>query len=174
MNNMTPTEFCHQFRACADGTRFARKYKTMRDCYAALLKGKAGDESRGWAVWTITQPGVMGGRDLRLFAVACARRVQSLMKDRRSVAALDVAERYAVGEATNEELAAASAAAWDAAWAAWDAASAAASAAAWDAAYAAWAAASAAARDAAWAAELREQLAILTTFGNPFAEGQDA
>jgi hypothetical protein len=66
-------------------------------------------------------------REWRLFAVWCARQVQHLMKDPRSVAALDVAERHAQGEATDEELAAAKAAARDAAWdaaraAAWDAA----------------------------------------------------
>ena len=98
----------------------------------------------------------------RLFAVRCARRVQHLMTDPRSVAALDVAERHARGEATDAELAAASAAARDAAWAAaraaawdaaWDAARDAAWAAAWDAAWdAARDAAWDAARDAAWAA----------------------
>ena len=113
---------------------------------------------------------------LRLFAVRCARRVQHLMTDPRSLAALDVAERYARGEATDKELAEARAAAWDAAdaadaaraaaWAAARAAAwAAARAAAWDAAWdAAWAAASASA-DAAWAAardaERAEQQKIL-------------
>ena len=81
---------------------------------------------------------------LRMFAVRCARRVQHLMTDPRSLAALDVAERYANGEATDAELAAA-----------WDVARAAAWAWAATAAEAAWAAASAAAaaaRDAADAA----------------------
>jgi len=85
-------------------------------------------------------------REWRLFAVWCARRVQHLMIDPRSVAALDVAERFARGEATVEELAAAGDAAGAAAGAAaWDAALDAAGAAAWAAA---WAAARAAARDA--------------------------
>jgi hypothetical protein len=57
-------------------------------------------------------------REIRLFAVWCARQVQHLMRDQRSVAALDVAERYANGEATDAELHAAWDAAWDAAWAA--------------------------------------------------------
>jgi hypothetical protein len=82
----------------------------------------------------------------RLFAVRCARSVQHLMTDPRSIAALDVAERHASGLATDAELAAA----WDAAR---DAARAAARAAAWAAAWdAARAAARAAARDAARAA----------------------
>ena len=71
---------------------------------------------------------------LRLFAVRCARRVQHLMTDPRSLAALDVAERRARGEATDEELAAARDAARDAAWtAARGAARGVAWAAAWDA-----------------------------------------
>lgn len=97
-------------------------------------------------------------REIRLYAVWCARQVEHLMEDPRSKDALNVAERHANGEATDAELAAARDAAWDAAWdaardAACDAAKAAARAAAWDAAKAAacdaaWAAARAAARDA--------------------------
>ena len=82
-------------------------------------------------------------KEMRMYAVWCARQAQHLMKDRRALAALDVAERHANREATDEELAAA----MDAASAAANAASAAASAAA---RLAAWAAASAAAW-AAWA-----------------------
>ncbi len=94
-------------------------------------------------------------KEWRLFAVRCARSVQHLMTDPRSLAALDVAERHANGLATDGELDAASAAARDAAR---DAAWAAASTAAWaaargaarGAARAAARAAVSAARDAAW------------------------
>lgn len=40
----------------------------------------------------------------RLFGVWCARQVQHLMRDDRSLAAMDVAERYACGNATYVEL----------------------------------------------------------------------
>ena len=84
-------------------------------------------------------------KDVRLFAVACARKVQHLMDDRRSIAAMDVAERFAYGTATVDDLnaarAAAGNAAWDAAWAT-----------VWDADRAARDAAWAAAGNAAWAA----------------------
>ena len=86
-------------------------------------------------------------RELRLFACRCGRKALALIPtpDPRSVAAVDVAERYARGEATEMELAAARDAARAAAW---DAARAAARAAARDAAWdAAWAATWAAARD---------------------------
>jgi hypothetical protein len=101
------------------------------------------------------------------FALACARRVQRLMTDQRSIAALDTRERWLRGDATDEEMAAAwsaadaaRSAAWSAANAAWAAALAAAWAPPWSAAWAAardsaWAAASAAAdsaRSAAWVA----------------------
>jgi hypothetical protein len=55
----------------------------------------------------------------RRYAVWCARRVQHSMTDQRSVTALDVAERHADGQATDEELAAAWADARDAARSAW-------------------------------------------------------
>lgn len=92
-------------------------------------------------------------REIRLYAVWCARQVQHLMTDKRSHAAIDVAERFANSLATAEELAAACAAAWAVA-AARDAACAAAGDAAWAAARdAAWAAVRDAAGDAAWAVE---------------------
>lgn len=55
----------------------------------------------------------------RLMAVRFARQVEHLMTDQRSKDALDVAERHANGQATDEELAAAEAAAWSAWAAAW-------------------------------------------------------
>ena len=110
-------------------------------------------------------------REWQLYAVWCARQVQHLMKDERSIAALDVAERHANGQATDAELDAARAAAWDARDAgaaagaardagdvAWAAAWAAAGDAAWDAA---WAAARDAAWDAAWDAQKAEFLRVV-------------
>ena len=95
---------------------------------------------------------------VRRYRVWCARQVQHLMTDPRSLTALDVAERYADGQATDDDLAAALVAARAAASvavmaaeraAARAAASVASSDAAWAAACdAAWAAAS----DATWVA----------------------
>jgi len=105
-------------------------------------------------------------KEIRLFAVWCARQVQHLMTDKRSIDALDVAEKYASGMATRDELERAESAAESAAWsAAWSAARSAAESAAWSAAWsaaesaarsaarsAAWSAAESAARSAAWSA----------------------
>uniref|UniRef100_A0A6M3J9T7 Uncharacterized protein n=1 Tax=viral metagenome TaxID=1070528 RepID=A0A6M3J9T7_9ZZZZ len=108
----------------------------------------------------------------RLFACDCAE--WSLGRERdagheldpRSWAAVEVARRYARGEATDEELTAARAAAWAAAWAA---AGNSARAAAWDSARnpartAARDSAWAAARAAAWAAERSWQIERLITY----------
>lgn len=67
------------------------------------------------ALWWLCTIGGMD-RQIILFKVWCARQVQHLMTDPRSIAALDVAERYANGEATEGELAAAEDAAEAAAW----------------------------------------------------------
>jgi hypothetical protein len=95
------------------------------------------------ALWaTRTRPDLAS--TWRLLAVRYARRVQHLMADPRSVAALDVAERHVRGDATDEEMKAAAEAAASAASAAWWSASA---AAAWSTASASWSA------EAAWSAE---------------------
>ena len=79
-------------------------------------------------LWVVCHDGVIDDRTFRLFAVLCARQALALIDnpDPRSIAACDVAERFANGQATNDELDAA----WDAAWDAWAAARAAALAAA--------------------------------------------
>ena len=101
-------------------------------------------------------------KEIRLFAVWCARQVQHLMKDKRSIDALDVAERYASGLATRDELEASR----KAAYAAYAAANAAADAA--DAAYAAACAANAAA-DAANAANAAVHAAYAACAANAAA-----
>jgi hypothetical protein len=125
-------------------------------------------ESNGFedAIWA-TRCVSGAERDLRLYAVWRARQVQRLMTDPRSIRAIDTAERYANGKATDAELAdawedaraAARAATWAATWAA-------AQAAAWTAAQnaaraAAWADAWEDARDAARAAQREMFVAML-------------
>ena len=113
-------------------------------------------------------------KEWRLFAVACARRVEHLNSDLRVKNAIDVAERYAHGQATAEELNAARYAAGYAAdavyaayaawYAAWDVANAAGDA-AWDAVgYVARYAASAAdaARDAEHEWQRQEFIRVVT------------
>ena len=136
-------DFCDEHRACKDGREWAiANCSDMPDAWEKLRPD--------WLIWIATRPGVLTDRELRLFAVFCARQVEHLLTDQRSIDAISMAEKFAKGEATTGELTAAWAAS-DAAWAASDAAGAAAwadSDAARDAADAAGAAARAAARDA--------------------------
>ena len=151
---LTPIEFIDQFRD---------KVKDKEDI-----------------IWVLARKQFMTDRNMRLFAVWCAREALKLVSDPdiRSVNACDVAENYANGKATKKDLDAARAVAWDAAndtagVAAWDAAWDAAKDAARDAARAAAldaarAAAGAAARDAAraaaWDAALAAQINKLKDF----------
>lgn len=101
-------------------------------------------------------------REMRLYAVYCARQVQHLMTDPRSLTALEVAEEYARGRASTAKVTEAAWAAWaalaaeSAAWAAESAlASAAEAEAAAAAAASAYAACEAGTAKAAQADELR-------------------
>ena len=60
-------------------------------------------------IWCLTKAAGMSEKDQRLFACRCARRALSRVAkpDQRSLRAVEVAERYAEGTATKEELAAA-------------------------------------------------------------------
>lgn len=64
-------------------------------------------------IWLLCHKEFMTNKELRLFAVWCAREALSLVNnpDPRSINACNVAERYANGEATDEELEAAAVAA---------------------------------------------------------------
>ena len=149
-------------KPCADGWAKLLKHlgKTCADDeplpFATILESNGLDD----ALWCCrAEP--QYAREWRLFAVWCARQVQHLMTDQRSIDALDVAERHAIGQATDAELETARAAAWDAAGAAAGAAAEAAAGAAADAA--AWdAARDAAAWDAARDAQSREFLRVIT------------
>ncbi len=149
-----------------------QKIKDANPCadgWATVLKSKGGTKADMRAEFPLTDIIESNGLDdalwclrclpeydslWRKYAVWCARQVQHLMTDQRSIAALDVAEHYADGMATDAELAAARAAAWAAAGeAAGDAAGEAVGAVGWAAARdAAWAAARDAAGAAGWAA----------------------
>ena len=121
---LTPIEFIDQFRD---------KVKKKEDI-----------------IWVLVRKQFITDRNLRLFAVWCAREALKLVDnpDIRSINACNISERFANGEATMEELDAARDN-WAAARDAWAAARNAARDAAWDAAWNAPRNTRAAARDAA-------------------------
>ena len=121
--NLSPADFCAATKACDEGRDWALTQPTMSDVWDNCPCAE-------WLLWitdAISQR--PDGRTLRLFAVWCARntplpdgrKTGDLLTDPRSLAALEVAERYANGWATEAELNVARDAAWAAAWAAaWD------------------------------------------------------
>ena len=190
--SMTIKDFCRLHHACSEGRRWA--IETGEPGMAELWRRE--DLKPAWRIWIATRPGVLTDRELRLFACWCCRQqVWHLLTDERSRHAVEIAERYAEGKATLDELAAAEDAAWaaarDAAWAAaWAAAGAAeetaaraaegatvrdaADAAAWAAEDAALAAAQDAAGDEAWDAARAAQAAYLREHAHPSFSPQKA
>ena len=155
---MELTSLLKKLDACGEAQKWASGQPDLQAAWSACKRSD-------WMLWLLART-VVHKTDPRLRLMACdfGEAVLHLVPEGedRPRKAIEVARRFANGEATEEELAAARDAAWDAAWAAaraaardaaWDAARAAARAAARDAAWAAaWDAAWAAARDAARAA----------------------
>ena len=117
-------------RACKKGINWCKENcGTMEDVWDRL-------ERIDWLVWVACIKGVLTDKELRLFACFCARQNWHLLIDERSRNAVEVAERFANGNATKEELKAAYAAATRAAYASYadaaDAARAASASAAYD------------------------------------------
>ena len=165
--SMTITKFCYIHSACADG----REWAIGTGCTTMADLWKREDMRPEWREWIATRPGVLADRELRLYGCWCVRQVWHLLTDERSRTAVEVSERFAMGAATAQELAAAQASAcaaaslirsasdaW-AAWAAWAACAASAARDAWAASPYAWAARAACATRAARAAQASYLLA---------------
>lgn len=139
-------EVAGEIEACENGLHACRDEQVLGWLGPALFELEydsepedAGDKCVGRKARLLRRFETWNERTARLFACDCAERVLPIYErdypnDRRPRAAIETARRYANGEATRKELAAARDAAGDATWAA--------------ARTAAWAAA----RDAAWAA----------------------
>jgi hypothetical protein len=160
MTKSKAVEWARSHHACYEAVQWLeslQKNATMADAWKRCKRSD-------WMLWALEEAGQSERYEsvLRLFAVSCARRALLAERkagrepDKRCWEALRVAKLHANGNANSEDLAAASAAAWDAArGSARGSARAAASAAAWDAARdavsaAAWGSASAAAWGSAW------------------------
>ena len=157
MSNLTIEQYIAWLRAndvCEEAIVWSKRQADFAACYRDCANPE-------WLLWLLEDAGVLDDKRARLFGCWCVRTtpladgrvVWDLLTDERSRAAVEVAERYAVGEATDGELSAAWTAAWSAAWsatgaAAWTAARSA-TGTAWSAAGTAWSAA----RSAAWIAQ---------------------
>jgi hypothetical protein len=113
---MTTLNAIREHGPCEDGWRKLLRHlgKTSPDDEPLSIVTVLDSNGLDDALWCLRA--VTGhDREIRLYAVWCARQVQHLMTDPRSLAALDVADRYSHALATDEELTAARAAARDAA-----------------------------------------------------------
>ena len=93
LNNMS---LLTEKNACEEGANWADSqpdYKTAWDTC----------ERADWLLWA-AQKFSVDLKKLTLAKVACARTVQHLMKDQRSIDALDIAEKFGRGEASRKKL----------------------------------------------------------------------
>jgi hypothetical protein len=164
MKDMTIGHFCRKFDACKEGREWAykqlpKKSNAMMSELWPLIKSRPSDLK-----WVATRDGVFSDKNLRLMACRFIREIKvtgdktlwDLMTDERSRNAVIIAERFANGEATSEELATAAYAAYAAAY------DYAAYATAYD--YAAYATAA----YAAYAAATAAYADVIMSYGNPF------
>ena len=93
--------------ACESGVTYARQYDTMEELWDNCHRVD-------WMMWILRRTNKYPGeKDIRLFACWCARNTPllggrttwDLMTDPRSRTAIEVAERFVIGDATKEELA---------------------------------------------------------------------
>jgi len=107
--SLSPRDFCDDTKACWPGRHFALKHATMAAVWDACPRVE-------WLSWMLDILEVRRlPSDTRLFATWCVRNTPlfdgrttwDLLTDPRSRAAVEVAERFARGEATGDELTAA-------------------------------------------------------------------
>jgi hypothetical protein len=166
---MKHIEILEQLEACDEAVEWAKGYESLEHAWNECKRPN-------WMLWLDGNMGLFTDKERRLLAcrfvretpIGDGRTVWHLLTDERSRNAVIVAEKYANGEASQKELAAASATAIATTSAV---ARAVASDAARDAARnAAWAAASATASATAWAVAWDVQSDIIRSYGNPFNE----
>ena len=98
-------ELIRSLTPCYDPSRYVKdEVETLSVLeWVAKYRGKVPDKD---IIWLLCHKEFLSDKELRLFAVWCAREALKLVDnpDPRSVEACNVAERYANGEATDEEL----------------------------------------------------------------------
>ena len=106
---MKTKDFLEKYGACASGARWALSIsEDMGDVWEAMIA----EEKHTWLIWTLSRAGVFPDSVLRKLACRFVREtplldgmtVWALLEDNRSRKAVEVAERFADGKATNEEL----------------------------------------------------------------------
>ena len=81
-------ELLHELDACSEATQWAEQYSTIEEIVQNVHRGD-------WLLWLAQKVGVEL-KPLILAKVNCAKTVIHLMKDERSLKALEVAEKFAL------------------------------------------------------------------------------
>ncbi len=97
-------EMLKNMSACSDAVDFADQHRSLKAAWEACRRPD-------WMLWLLNQIHYPDDKAYRLFACWCVRntpltdgrKVWDLLTDKRSRDAVEVAERYAVGEATPPE-----------------------------------------------------------------------
>jgi len=84
------------FEPCAEALEFRKKYSSFEEAWENCSRGD-------WMLWIASKLKI-NHRTLTLAKSRCARTVIHLMKDKRSIYAVNVAERYGTGNASDDEL----------------------------------------------------------------------
>jgi hypothetical protein len=108
MGKTTIIEFCEKHSA----RNRVRHWALPTGCATMEDLWQRDDLQPDWRIWIATRPGVLNDKTLRLFACWSVRQVWRLLPDEHSRNAVEVAERYAAGNATDDELSAARTSAW--------------------------------------------------------------
>ena len=93
-----------KINACCEAREWVATQKNYKEAWQNCERGD-------WMLWLAKRLDV-DDRKLTLAKFKCANQVRHLMKDSRSIAALDAAERYGNGEINRDELNTATAAAY--------------------------------------------------------------
>jgi hypothetical protein len=101
---MTTKEFFTGLKACTYGIKWAEGKENLREVWEKC-------ERSDWMIWALRKIDFKDDRKYRLYACACVRgtpladgrTLWDLLTDDRSRNAVEVAERYAEGKASEEE-----------------------------------------------------------------------
>ena len=94
---MKISDFCKKHGACKNGEIRASKFNDMDDFFMNSTEYTD-------VIWAIARKDVLTEKEMRLFACWCVRQIWHLLKDDRSKTAIIIAEKYAKGEATKNDL----------------------------------------------------------------------
>lgn len=93
----TLKQFLEEHKACLDGFEFAKDL-TLEQFLNTCERGD-------WILWLFARMNPDSKRQITLAKGQCANTVRHLMKDKRSLDAVDIAIKYGNNEATEQELA---------------------------------------------------------------------